>query len=95
MPGTFGTLVGVVLYWAAEKFLAAIPLMGFICLFIFFAIFISHLYEGIHEGHDHSEVVIDEVAGFLVSMMWLPATPKTFLAAFLLFRIFCTAKFVS
>ena len=37
---------------------------------------------------DPKEVVIDEVAGFLVAMTWLPLSWSSFLAAFLLFRLF-------
>ena len=87
MPGTFGTLVGVVLFWMAERTLSPLALMGLVCVFIFAAILFSHLYESIHESHDSSEIVIDEIVGFMVSMMWLPATMKTFVAAFIIFRI--------
>jgi len=36
--------------------------------------------------HDPSEVVIDEVAGFLLTMLWLEPTVVTCVAGFLLFR---------
>ena len=56
------------------------------------AMLIAHLYEQTHEGHDRSEVVIDEVAGFLVTMAWLPLTWQSWLLGFALFRLLDALK---
>jgi len=42
--------------------------------------------------HDPSEVVIDEVAGFLLTMLLIPPSVVTVAAGFLLFRIFDIVK---
>ena len=42
--------------------------------------------------HDPSEVVVDEVAGLLVTMLWLPLSVWTCLAGFALFRLFDVLK---
>ena len=42
--------------------------------------------------HDPSEVVIDEVAGFLLTMLFVPAGLVTVAAGFLLFRVFDIVK---
>lgn len=42
--------------------------------------------------HDPSEVVVDEVAGLFVTMLWLPLTVWTCVAGFLLFRLFDVLK---
>lgn len=42
--------------------------------------------------HDPSEVVIDEVAGFLLTMLFIPPTILTVTAGFFLFRIFDIVK---
>ena len=41
---------------------------------------------------DPSAVVIDEVAGMILSVLFLPATPAVFISAFLLFRLFDIVK---
>ena len=43
-------------------------------------------------GKDHQQVVIDEVAGMCLSLLWIPVYPKYILAAFLLFRFFDIVK---
>jgi phosphatidylglycerophosphatase A len=39
-------------------------------------------------GHDSRRVVIDEVAGMSISLLWLPVDLNYIVAAFLLFRFF-------
>jgi phosphatidylglycerophosphatase A len=39
-------------------------------------------------GHDSKRVVIDEVAGMCISLLWLPVHWKFILPAFMLFRFF-------
>ena len=41
---------------------------------------------------DPSLVVVDEVAGFLATVAFLPPAPLTYLAAFLLFRVLDVTK---
>ena len=43
-------------------------------------------------GKDHSRVVIDEVAGLFVSVLFGPATLQYLIAGFILFRFFDIAK---
>jgi len=43
-------------------------------------------------GKDSSRVVIDEVAGMCVSLLFIPVTPGYVLAAFVLFRFFDIVK---
>jgi len=43
-------------------------------------------------GKDSYRVVIDEVAGMLVTMIWLPHNPWLLLAGFILFRFFDIVK---
>ena len=90
-PGTFGTLLGIPLTILFFQF-GAYGYMGASILFIIISIFIADLYEKQQETHDNSEIVIDEIAGFLVTMVWLPLTWQTFVAAFILFRILDALK---
>jgi phosphatidylglycerophosphatase A len=43
-------------------------------------------------GKDHNRVVIDEVAGMCITLLWVPATLTNILIGFVLFRIFDIAK---
>jgi phosphatidylglycerophosphatase A len=43
-------------------------------------------------GEDSQRVVIDEIAGMSVSLLFLPVTPATVLVGFVLFRFFDIAK---
>jgi phosphatidylglycerophosphatase A len=43
-------------------------------------------------GHDHSCIVVDEVAGMTLSVIAFPLTPAVLAAGFVLFRIFDIVK---
>ena len=90
-PGTFGTLGAIPLVYALAG-LGPLPYMIATFAFIFFAMWISHLYEKIHGEHDSSKIVIDEVAGFLVAMTLVPFTWANVAITFALFRFFDIVK---
>lgn len=59
------------------------------CLLILtLAIVACEIHERDFGGHDASEVVIDEVIGYLIAVTWLPFTWQTFVFGFALFRLF-------
>lgn len=45
-----------------------------------------------YTGHDNPKIVIDEIAGYITAMAFLPRTWPYLLAAFVLFRTFDTLK---
>ncbi|PIR16511.1 MAG: phosphatidylglycerophosphatase A [Deltaproteobacteria bacterium CG11_big_fil_rev_8_21_14_0_20_49_13] len=90
-PGTFGTLLGVPLFWA----LAGLPLIHyitFLMVFIVLSSWISDRAQALFGVDDPKTVVIDEVAGFLVAVAGHPFGWKTVLIAFALFRVFDIVK---
>ena len=90
-PGTVGTLWGIplaILFYQAGE----IPYMGLTLLFTIFSIWVCHLFEMMTGEHDLKHVTIDEVAGYLIAMTWLPLTWQSLLGAFVLFRIFDILK---
>ena len=91
IPGTFGTLGAIPLVWLFSLF-GPMPYMLATLVFSIAAIFVSHLYEVEGGEHDASEIVIDEVAGFLVTMVWIPFAWKYVLVGFVLFRAFDMIK---
>ena len=90
-PGTFGTLVAVPIAYVLARggpnfYLVATALL------IGFSIWVSEMHERSLGTHDSKQIVIDEVVGYLVAFAWLPFTWQSFLAAFVVFRIFDILK---
>lgn len=86
-PGTLGTLIGIPLYLVLFPQGIKIYII-FTTLFIILGIRISSLAEIIFNEHDSPKIIIDEVAGFLVTMLSIPLNIKFILIGFILFRIF-------
>jgi len=85
--GTFGTLAAAPLV-ALSAIFSPLSSALFLMLMIPIAIWASQVVHELLHKVDPSEVVIDEVAGFLVTMLWIPLSWGTLLAGFLLFRLF-------
>jgi len=84
-PGTFGTLLGIPFtYWL--HFRGPIPYMLVTLVFSVFAVFIAEMAGPLFGVEDSPKIVIDEVAGYLVTMTWLPVTWQGLTAGFLVFR---------
>jgi phosphatidylglycerophosphatase A len=90
-PGTFGTLAAIPLWFVMTK-LNPIFYMALTVLILILGIFISEAYERTLKTHDSKTIVIDEVAGFLITMVWLPVTWQSVVLGFLLFRFFDILK---
>ncbi len=65
--------------------------MAFVLTFSIIAIFVANIYE-VGSDHDAPSFVMDEVAGFLVTMTWVPCTPLAIAAGFVAFRFFDILK---
>lgn len=90
IPGTFGSLAGVLLYYLIKisdlnYFLStlAIIVVGFL---------VCGKAEKLMQKSDPRYVVIDEVAGMLVTLLFIPYDIKLIVIAFILFRILDTLK---
>lgn len=90
-PGTFGTAVGVLFFWFIKD-LPPIAYIAMLIAFIFFAIWVSGRAQAIFGETDPQKVVIDEIAGFFVTMAFHRPDLTTIIAAFVLFRIFDITK---
>ena len=90
-PGTFGSLAGlplVILLSYLGDFFTGIALLVLIPV----AVWSSGLCGILLKRDDPSEVVIDEVAGFLLSIFLLPFSWVNVFSGFLLFRFFDILK---
>ena len=92
MKGTVGTLGAIPLIFIFN-FIGDISGYGlnmYMVLtfaFLVLALVICESYDMMTQNHDAPEVVIDEVAGYLIAMMWLPYTWQAFLYSFIIFRV--------
>lgn len=93
VPGTMGTVGAIPLAWAFMQ-LGEVRYLFLSFCFVGFAIWIAHLYETevVVGEHDRPELVIDEVAGFLVTMALAPFTWSAVGLGFVLFRAFDMIK---
>ena len=89
--GTFGTLASVPLVFGMS-YLGVLPGTIFLFMFIIIAIMLSGYGEKLLEKDDPPEIVIDEVAGFLITLFLLPFSLHILSLGFLLFRFFDILK---
>ena len=91
MPGTFGTAGAIPLCFLIDLLGAQYKLLFLLITFIG-AIWSSHRSQNILGTNDPCEIVIDEVAGFLLTLIFIPFTLRNLVAGFFLFRFFDILK---
>lgn len=90
-PGTMGTLAAIPLWWGLAQ-LGPLPYMAITLLLIPVGIMASTAYIAYSNTHDCQEIVIDEVVGYLITMVWLPITWQSAVLGFIIFRILDITK---
>jgi phosphatidylglycerophosphatase A len=90
-PGTAGTAVGVLLYLFVSHFSLIFYILVTIALF-FAGIWLSSRAEVIFGKKDAGNIVIDEIEGFFITMLFVPKTATFIILGFLLFRILDIVK---
>jgi phosphatidylglycerophosphatase A len=91
MPGTWGTFAGIPLVIISHR-LTLIMQAAVLVVFVFFAAFIAGRAEILFEDRDARPIVIDEMVGFLITLLWLPLNFLTLCLGFVLFRLFDIVK---
>jgi phosphatidylglycerophosphatase A len=91
MPGTFGSILGVGICLLLN--LGGIPvyISGVVVIGIV-AVKISGDANAIFGEHDSRKIVIDEIVGYLVAMLLIPADVEYLVVGFILFRLFDILK---
>ncbi len=90
-PGTVGTLGAIPLYWALSWL--TLPAYLAVTLLVIVVGSVAAQRAGRYWGvADASPIVIDEVAGYLVTMALVPFSWPAAVAGFLLFRLFDVLK---
>jgi phosphatidylglycerophosphatase A len=90
-PGTWGSLVGLFLFFMLHTLSLPVYLAVVAGLFLVGS-FAAGEAEKIMDHKDPGLVVIDEIVGMLITMIAVPATPLAMAMGFILFRIFDIAK---
>jgi phosphatidylglycerophosphatase A len=87
LPGTAGTLVGVLFYLPLQTLFWPIY-VGIVLLLFLMGIWLCGK-TAKHLGvHDHPAIVWDEIVGYLVTMILVPSGWQWLVAGFALFRLF-------
>jgi phosphatidylglycerophosphatase A len=86
-PGTWGSLVGLLIFFLLHTLDVSTYLIVLAGLFLV-GTFAAGEAEKIMDHKDPGLVVIDEIVGMLITMVAVPATPLTMVLGFILFRIF-------
>lgn len=89
-PGTWGTIPGLVL----AGLLMCVPWIhtGVTIIIIFIGIWICQRASTILGVHDFDGIVIDEIAGILITLLWFEPSVLVLILGFMWFRVFDILK---
>ena len=91
-PGTWGSAAGLVVYAAVRATAGPVVELAVVVLLLAAGVW-SATVTGREMGHeDPGPVVIDEVVGMLITLLWLPVGLTGTVAGFFLFRFFDIVK---
>lgn len=85
-PGTAGSLVGLALFWPLQLAAPWVQLLVTAAAYLAGVAASTRLAQRLGRK-DPGAAVVDEVVGMWLSLLFLPFTPATAAAAFLLFRV--------
>lgn len=86
-PGTWGTLMAIPFYYLMQDLNLMVYALITLAVIVL-GTYVSHVTEKDLGVPDHSGIVIDEIAGYLVTMFAAPKGWLWILLGFILFRIF-------
>jgi len=87
MPGTFGSILGVGICLLLNRGGVPVYISGVVIIGIA-AIKISGDANALFGEHDSGKIVIDEIVGYLVAMLLIPAEVEYLVVGFVVFRLF-------
>lgn len=92
--GTFGSLVGIPLFWAFDGVrTASVPLYVLLLVAaVAGACWVAGRADAYLNEHDSHKIVIDEVVGYLAATLFLTPSATVALVAFLVFRVLDVIK---
>ena len=90
-PGTFGTLIGLPICYLLSGFQIGLSVIITV-LFIGLSVALASKAETILAQKDPPQIVIDEIAGLMVTFVGLPFNVQTAVLGFIIFRVFDILK---
>jgi phosphatidylglycerophosphatase A len=90
IPGTFGSAAALVLFIFLKPGLLA--QYAFLALFLSLGFYFSGKAERLFNSKDPKYIVIDEVAGMFLALLFVPLDFRLLAIGFLLFRVLDTVK---
>lgn len=92
-PGTFGTVVGAIIYLLFINIINSQPVFLYFTIIYFISgVFVSNRAEKLYGLKDCQRIVCDETTGFFFSMLFIPCNTRNIIFSFLIFRIFDVVK---
>ncbi len=92
MPGTIGTLLAIPLYYFLQYFANQYLYLIIVLFLTPITIYIADVVNKTCSTHDNAAITIDEVIGFLYTMIFIPNTFFNIFLAFIFFRLFDILK---
>ena len=86
-PGSFGTAAGILIYWYLLSGLPPLLYSAVTLILVIAGIFISTEAEKLFFRKDDQRIVIDEIAGIIISLIFLPVNAYLAIAGYVIFRI--------
>ena len=90
-PGTFGSIPGVLLFWATAN-LGLYVQLGIVAALVAAGLWLCGESARRIGVHDHGGIVWDEIAGMYMTLLAAPWTPTGVVLAFVLFRVMDIVK---
>jgi len=87
-PGTWGSLVALLIWYVIIGYISTITLIGLIIIIFVFGVYVSGITENNLNKKDPSVIVIDEWVGQWIALLFLQKSLLWGLVAFTLFRLF-------
>lgn len=91
-PGTVGSAVGLVLFWALRAWTPWWSDGAAIVVSLLAGVWSAGVMERVLQRTDPGPVVIDEVLGMLLTLLFLPVSLTGAIVGFVLFRVFDVLK---
>ena len=91
MPGTWGTFAAIPIVIITHRTTTIVQTVTAV-IFVAFAAWIAGRAEVLFKDRDARPIVIDEMVGFLITLLWLPLNFLTLCLGFFLFRLFDIVK---
>ena len=85
-PGTWGSLPGLAFAWGLDRLAGRWAVFGGALFFAVSGVWSAGRAEALLGEKDPGRVVVDEIAGQMVALLFLPTTAQMIVIAFLVFR---------